>query len=230
MLYSQFETIFSKNRTQRYLDAMCGDTRKAMTLYRYNLRLSYEMFSIISCFEIALRNAIDRRLTVTKGDDWLRNAARSGGIFAIKQTNTTKDIIHKALTTLKNEGLGYTHSRLVAEMEFGIWKYMFAKAQYKATGSCLLQIFPNKPKSSREHQYNQTYVFNELHEINRLRNRIAHHEPICFQSNSSAIDTSYLLANYNRIMMFFSWMDIDSKSLLYGLDHVKDVCNKINSL
>ncbi len=26
------------------------------------------------------------------------------------------------------------------------------------------------------------------------------------------------------------WMGIDSHSLLYGLDHVQQVCNKINSL
>lgn len=33
-----------------------------MTLYRKNLQLSRELFTIISCFEIALRNAIDNAL------------------------------------------------------------------------------------------------------------------------------------------------------------------------
>ncbi len=42
---------------QRYKDAAKGDTRKAMALYRYNLRLSQEMFTIVNCFEVALRNA-----------------------------------------------------------------------------------------------------------------------------------------------------------------------------
>ena len=39
-----------------------GDTRRAMTLYRYNLKLSQEMFTLISCFEVALRNRIDNQM------------------------------------------------------------------------------------------------------------------------------------------------------------------------
>ncbi len=39
---------------ERYLTACEGDTHKAMTLYRYNLQISQEMFTIVSCFEVAL--------------------------------------------------------------------------------------------------------------------------------------------------------------------------------
>lgn len=59
MKYLDFENILSAKRMGRYLSAVGGDTRKAMTLYRENLRLSQELFTIVSCFEVALRNAID---------------------------------------------------------------------------------------------------------------------------------------------------------------------------
>ena len=52
MEYLEFERILSAKRMQRYKDAANGDTRKAMALYRYNLRLSQEMFTIVSCFEL----------------------------------------------------------------------------------------------------------------------------------------------------------------------------------
>ena len=42
MEYLEFERILSAKRMQRYKDAANGDTRKAMALYRYNLRLSQE--------------------------------------------------------------------------------------------------------------------------------------------------------------------------------------------
>lgn len=58
MKYQEFEKIFSKKRMEKYVHAYNGDTRKAMTLYRYNLKLSQEMFTLISCFEVALRNNI----------------------------------------------------------------------------------------------------------------------------------------------------------------------------
>ena len=97
-------------------------------------------------------------------------------------------------------------------------------------GKCLMAIFPNKPKSSKEEHINQSYIYNDLGSINVLRNRIAHHEPICFNKTTGAIDTSYCLTIYARIMTLFQWMDIDSGSLLYGLDHVGTCSDKIMSI
>ena len=143
MEYKEFERIMSKKRMGRYLTACGGDTRKAMTLYRYNL------------------------------------------------------------TSAK---------------------------QYRATGRSLLKIFPNKTRSSAEMQYNQSYVFNELDKVNTLRNRLAHHEPICFYLNEPEIDTGYIVTEYQKIQSLFAWMNIDSRAMLYGLDHVLATCSKINAL
>lgn len=74
MKYKDFEYVLSSERMARYLQAYDGDSRKAMTLYRYNLQLSQEMFSVISCFEVALRNAIDRHMRSLFGNDWLRDS------------------------------------------------------------------------------------------------------------------------------------------------------------
>ena len=116
MRYLDFEDAFSSDRMSKYVTACNGDTRKAMTLYRYNLQLSQELFTVVSCFEVTLRN------------------------------------------------------------------------------------------------------------------RIAHHEPVCFNKTTGAIDTSYALTMYARIMTLFQWIGIDSGSLLFGLDHVGQVCNKIMCL
>ena len=103
----------------------------------------------------------------------------------------------------------------------GTWKYMFANVQYRAGGKCLLKVFPNKPRSSAEFNCNNTYIFNELDKVNTLRNRIAHHEPICFTHSSQTVDTSYIINEYQKIQTLFAWMGIDSHALLYGLDHVQ---------
>ena len=62
MRYSDFEDAMSPERMRRYLTACVYDTKRAMTLYRYNLKLSQEMFAIVSCFEVTLRNKIDKEL------------------------------------------------------------------------------------------------------------------------------------------------------------------------
>ena len=188
----------------RYVNACRGNTKKAMTLYRYNLRLSQEVFTVISCYEVALRNAIDCNLSHINGPDWLRDAILPGGMFDAPKFSRTAGIIR--------------------------WKYMFSNTQFRVTGRTLLGIFPNKPKSSRNRQYNNLFVFNELDAVNRLRNRIAHHEPICFLQNAEKISTEYLRSCYSRIITLFAWMGIQSDKLLFGIDHVLPLCETIEAL
>lgn len=115
-------------------------------------------------------------------------------------------------------------------MEFGVWKHLFSTPHFSATGRVLLQVFPKKPKSSARFQYNNSFLYNELDSVNRLRNRIAHHEPICFLQNCESISTSYLKGVYGKLYSLFQWMEIDASDVLYGLDHVDRITSKIDSM
>jgi hypothetical protein len=214
-------------RISRYQSACSGNSKKAMTLYRKNLQLSQELFTVISCFEIALRNAIDQHLLHKLGNDWLRNGASAGGIFDKHNCRLTRDNINDAVRKLNYI---YNHNKLVAELGFGFWRYMFAPNQFAATGKTLLQVFPDKPISTAAIQYNQTFVFNQLAQINNLRNRIAHHEPICFVAGQPLKGTTYARHHYGLILQLFHWMRIDEGKLLYGIDHINSVCNQIDAL
>jgi len=225
MNYTDFERVMSSPRMNRYKLACGGDTKKALTLYRYNLRLSQEMFTIISCFEVALRNRIDQHFTTTIGNDWLRTGASNGGFFDNRHCHLTATNINNAITNLR---ANYAHYKLVAELGFGFWRYMFAANQFRTTGRTLLHILPNKPRSTRAIQYNNIFIFNELASLNNIRNRIAHHEPICFRLGHPTIDTSYTFDRYVRTKTLFNWMGIDSRKLLFGLDHINMILNKIN--
>lgn len=227
MKYSKFEDIMSPARMSRYLSASNGNSRKAMTLYRLNLRLSQEFFTVISCFEIALRNKIDSQCKSSLGDNWLRKAAEPDGIFDNNYCRLTKQNINDALRKL---GVTYTHNKLVAELGFGFWRYLFAQRQYNATDRILLGIFPSKPTSSATVQYNQNYVFNQLAKINRFRNRIAHHEPICFVHSQLKKDSTFARQHYVIILQLFHWMNISESELLYGVDHIDKVCGQLDNL
>lgn len=139
MLFQFFEDAISAERMSRYVRACNGDTRKAMTLYRYNLQVSQEMFTIVSCFEVTLRNRIDRHMTAKFGTDWLRDSVTDSGIFTTPILSKTRNIIFHAFKKLNCTNT-YTHTKLIAEMEFGIWKYMFSPIQYSKAGRSLLQV------------------------------------------------------------------------------------------
>lgn len=226
MKYKEFEDAISPDRMRRYVSACANDTKRAMVLYRYNIKLSQEMYAIISCFEVSLRNKINKEMIANYGNDWLRDFVMPGGQFdADPRVEGTRKIIKKAY-----EGLArchrYSPTKLLAEMEFGVWKFMFNNVQYRLSGRCLLNIFPNKPTSTPQCQYDNAFVFNALDVINSMRNRIAHHEPICF-GNNGVIDTQNVIYCYARIIQLFQWMNIDADNLLYGLNHVVEVSNKI---
>lgn len=210
----------------RYLQAANGDTRKSMTLYRLNLQLSQEFFTVVSCLEIALRNAVDKHYTHQHGADWLRDSAQGNGFFNQPNCGKTPQIVNKAMARLNP----YSHQKLLAEMDFGFWRYTFGRHQYFAGGQTLLAIFPNRPTSTPQQQYNHSYVFAELEKINMLRNRLAHHEPICFANGAAVKDTTYARQQYSQILELFRWMNIDEKALLYGLDHIETVANEIDAL
>jgi len=227
MRYTEFEQIMSPARMSRYLNACEGNTKKAMTLYRLNLKLSQEMFTVISCFEVTLRNSINNCCLGKLGPDWLQNAAASGGIFDNPNCRLTSVNINEAISKLH---ANYTHSKLVAELGFGFWRYMFAQRQYSATGRILLATFPARPTSTPIAQYNNTYVFNQLADINDIRNRIAHHEPICFQNGHPIKSTAFARQHYLLIIKLLQWMGINEISLFYGLDHINNICNDIDAL
>lgn len=226
MRYRDFSRIMTIARMNRYLVACAGNSRKAMTLYRKNLQLTQELFTVTSCFEVALRNAIDIQVTPTLGSDWLRDAASTGGVFDTPRCRLTRENINDAIGKL----LIYSHYKLVAELGFGFWRFMYAQNQFNATDRVMLRVFPSKPTSTPAIQYNNTYIFNQLAQLNNIRNRMAHHEPICFLPGQSIRNTTYARQHYNLILELFQWMQIDEAALLYGLDHINMVCNEIDNL
>ncbi len=222
MLYIDFEYLISKPRMARYLNAFGGDSRKAMTLYRANIRLSVEMFSILCLFEVAFRNAIDIHYRSALGKSWLFDAAQpvSGFLHAVgceRSLQSVEDVT-------ANLGVHYTHDKAIAELTFGFWTYQFASKEFAAAGSTLLNILPARPFG-----VNHTKVFKKLASINRIRNRIAHHEPICFGIPSSA-STAYAVGKYNQILELFQWMGVNATSFLYGVDGFNRETAYINSL
>ena len=113
-----------------------------------------------------------------------------------------------------------------SKQNWGCQKKSTCPVQYTLTNQSLLDAFPFKQRSTPQLHINQSYIFNELDKINTLRNRIAHHEPLCFPTGQAVVDTAYIRREYQKILTLFQWMGIDGRSMLYGLDHVLKVCDK----
>lgn len=226
--YQLHEKLLSTPRLGRFLTATQGNKSQAVRLYKYNLRLSQSLFGTISMLEIALRNAIDKHYQQQLNQpDWLKHSSQPSGLFndpSLRNHAGRFEQAEKVNSTIIALRKHYSHDKLVAGLSFGFWRFMFSGIQFKVFGNTLLQIFPNRPKG-----INQKNIYQKLTDINNLRNRIAHHEPICFDVNNKP-SILYSQRHFQDILELLEWLGYPSKQILSGLESPKKDWEKIQKI
>lgn len=225
MNFQNSQIVFSKARVQKYLRACGGDKSKAMRLYRYNARLSQDFYGVLSIFEIVLRNAINNHYLLTLGSDWIVAQARPAGLLEHEAVE-----VHTTESAYKKEGV-YSHDKMVGSFTFGFWTYLFTKRNYKVGGKTLLQIFPMRPKGTT-----QKSVYSDITAIREFRNRVAHHEPICFD-RKGMISTAYMQRHYQLMKNYLGYMGWNAEEILQvvsrpdkGLKQVENLCEAMKGV
>jgi hypothetical protein len=204
-MYDELENYLSKDRLRKYLKLTNGDKVESIKLYETNLKYSSQMYLILSCFEVMLRNTINNTLVDKLDVNWIAeinvlhnniaknlkninavNALRDcKKLFAIQEQlifNTTKD--------LEREKKPLNASHYVSRMNFSFWENLFSK-NYESVlwNKYLSKVFKNN---------NRGYILKEINSFRRLRNRIAHNE--CLME--------YNLTNYyDNILNFLDLID-----------------------
>lgn len=218
MKYEEYEKALSKPRLGKYKIACKGDKNKALILYRYNIKLCQKLYGVLGVLEVVLRNSIDEHFRTQLTDiNWIETQATSGFLLS------SQSEIFKERDKLVNHGR-YTHDKLVASLSFGTWTFMFSKNCYKNSGKTLLKIFPHKTLGM-----NQSDIYRELDRIRLFRNRIAHHEPLCFD-HSGNIYVDYVQYIYDLIIKYIQFMDYNTNEILFGVETPVSTITKIKDL
>ena len=222
MKYQDYEKAFSPARLNKYLKACNGDTTAALTLYRHNVKLCQKCYGILNIFEIVLRNAINEHYKAHFSDpEWIRHQLVPGGML---ENHPQRQSILKIISDLDAIGK-YTNDRVVSSVTFGFWTHLFSRRPFALGGQSLLQVFPSRTKG-----LGQRAIYNELQDVKTFRNRIAHHEAICFDT-AGAKNTAQVRANYALVIKYIQFLGYQETPLYYGLDILPDkILQKIDSL
>lgn len=222
MRYPDYEKAFSPARLNKYLKACGGNTAAALTLYRYNVKLCQKFYGILNIFEVVLRNAINEHFKAYFSDpDWIKNQLIPGGML---ESHPQRSVVEKTITDLVAAGR-YTNDRVVSSVTFGFWTYLFTKVPFQRGGKSLLKIFPAKVSG-----LGQRAIYNELQAIKAFRNRIAHHEAICFDA-TGAKNTAPAKDSYALVIKYVRFLGYPETHLYYGLDVLPDkILQKIDTL
>lgn len=219
MKYDECLQVLSPARLNKYAQASGYEKAKTLRLYQYNIKLSQRFYGVIGMFEIMLRNAINAHYKQYFNDDnWIINQARPNGLLEQEASE-----IVRIQRTYTNMGV-YNNDKMVASFTFGFWTYLFTRRNYRIGGKTLLQIFPNKT-----HGLKQTDIYKQLTAIREFRNRIAHHEPICFNA-TRAIDTKYAKEHYELIRTYIEYMGFDSDSVLRMVEKPDSILKVIDGM
>jgi hypothetical protein len=224
--YSVFEEALSKPRMDRYLASCKGNERKAIRLYRLNIRLSQSLFAVLGIFEVIIRNSIDKHYKAQLHDsEWLLHSTDPTGMFSDPVFTRGRFETKRKILSVKNELLRpYSHDRLLAALSFGFWTNLFDRLQFRVGGKSLHKIFVNRPIGT-----SQLTIYKSFTKLRNLRNRIAHLEPICF-NNKHEIDLDYVKDHYFLMIEMVHWLGYDSKSIFSKINSVKCLMRKLNRL
>lgn len=170
-LASLLRRRLSPERFGPYEGACALDVDLAVALYEWNAQISGAFHEILGLLEVMLRNAVHDQLTV-----WHSRVGRDGHWYddpaRILEPPRRRDIAD-AGSRLRRDGKAESPGRIVAELNFGFWRYLLTR-RYEATlwTPALRHAFPHLRPARR----GDLYV--PVNDLVRLRNRIAHHEPI----------------------------------------------------
>lgn len=192
----------SPERMGTYEDAVGAsacDSPLALALYAWNAAVSGAFLVPLHVCEVLVRNAVSDALQAVYGDRWPWSATferslpdPSSGYSPRKDLQRAS---HNASTT----------SKVIPELTFVFWQKMFTKRHdSRIWDKQLLLIMPNLEAVKPLTDLRQN-IYGDLEQIRRLRNRIAHHEPI-FSRN--------LADDYQKILALVSFRSTETVSWL----------------
>lgn len=187
----------SEPRFSTYLSKANGDEAFAFALYLYNARLAEAFLFPLGVSEITLRNAVDGVLVRRFGANWQVDAAFRDDLL----TPESRAALDKAMDRAGSADRG----RIIAELTFDFWSNLF-RVDYADFWRTHANIaFPGLGRGEGRREIQAI-----VKEINRLRNRVAHHEPI-LDMNVADLRAKMIRFVALRCPMTSNWMRHHSK-------------------
>lgn len=161
----------SPARLTTYVRRAHGNARRALDLYAWNVNAGAALYPILQVNEIALRNAVDRALVAQFGAQWPYSSGflRTLPIFERNTFEAGRQRLERTQRVPR-----VSTGDVVAAQSYGFWVLLLtSRFQRRIWNQEFATSFSSAPQ-----QVTRPVVHDRADEIRRLRNRIAHHEPL----------------------------------------------------
>ena len=162
---ASLKASLSEPRFATYLTKANNNETFAFALYLYNARLAKSFLFPLSVAEITMRNAVDGVLTEMFEIAWHQNSDFRNNVLTEQSLAALDKAIQRARSTERG--------KVIAELTFDFWSNLFRNEYADLWRTKANIAFPGLA-----HGEGRREIQLLVKEINRLRNRVAHHEPI----------------------------------------------------
>jgi hypothetical protein len=205
------EKVFSKERMAKYFAWHPGDEAQAAKHYQANILVSEAFYPLLTIFEVALRNSLNREMAAFFGtDEWYKNVSSTPGLSDLNQPVTN------AIKLIAKRGEAITAPKVTAELMLGFWVRLMNVEYEMILWKPLRRAFPFMLKAERQ-RHN---VSAPLNRIRDFRNRIFHHEPVCW-------NLTKLESLHTEIYTVIGWINKDLPSFAQPMDRVLGVMEEV---
>ncbi|VAW42611.1 hypothetical protein MNBD_GAMMA01-1386 [hydrothermal vent metagenome] len=189
---SNIPKTLSDPRFTTYLQHCDNSKELALQLYQWNLELSSAFIVPLHFLEISIRNAVVEGIESVHAPNWAWN---QGYIRSLPNPSKGYSPQRDLQEVAKKQP---TIGKVVAELKFVFWEKMFtSRHDGLLWNHHIKNVFPHAPSSMSVSQL-RAAIHNDIFTIRKLRNRIAHHEPIFLRDSQG---------EYNKIHELVSWRD-----------------------
>lgn len=172
----EIKSCLSEERFTPYLKQADMDNEYAFRLYLYNARLAKAFLFPLHILEVTIRNRMSYVFSKDYGINWPREQS-----FRSALTPESLKSLDKGINRAKSNNTG----DIVSELTFDFWSNLFRDEYDRSLWQINMDnLLPNTHYSRKDFQ-------NIVKDINKLRNRIAHYEPI-HKKNVSSLHTKIL--------------------------------------
>lgn len=204
--------VLSAPRFATYLQARAGDRADALALYRWNLEVSAAFLVPLHVLEVTLRNAIVDAIEGVHGGTWPWSA---GFIRSLPNPPAPNYSPTRDLQVLSRQH--QTSGKIIADLKFVFWERMLtSRHQGRIWDRAFYIVFPNSLQTLGGSSQARSELREDIEEIRKLRNRIAHHEPIFMRPIYDDLDAIYRAVSW-RSATAADWLaEIDPVRVYYS--------------
>ncbi|SCE69716.1 hypothetical protein [Micromonospora chokoriensis] len=176
--------LLSPERMAPYLNRCAGNSVAAIRLYYWNIDVTRALQAHLPFFEPILRNSMAAQLaTLTGRVDWWH-----AGALPLRKPEAAR--LDRALQACGPRQPSLRVGDVLTELSLGFWAALLGR-EYEMTlwRPALRHAFP-------EYRGARGPLHRDLHHLNRLRNRMAHHEPIHHRHLAADNEKIFLIMGY----------------------------------